>query len=895
MYYDYFRKKIFLTPIALAFALVGCQGEDSGSEDNSPEFSVPASISAQNATFVTQRSDNYIVDLSDKVSVNGGYGFRLIDVTSLSQDLACQPLEISAQSFVILADTSKACDFEYKVAVSENTKKGVSTASLTGAPTDIAITRVAVINETASEAIEVELPAISGVTLIEQQVKINVLQELLKQTGQTVDSGFVLSETVTLPYSSNTASVDSPNHEISYTPPAGFEGIERILFSYSNATTGEVLLGTLDIAVSQTANEGLIVEDDISHEEVEINTLVTIDIAPYVTSLDGDDIQLIYVDSFNAATKPASDELTNTSFTFETSLYGNHYVSFAVTDHNGAYAYGLMELPVYDPSKSGDWDGINHQAVWFTAPHTAQSAAGEQIEYKSTLEDDSYVPTMSLALFDVNTAQNYCARVGRLPKEAELTSLATLDVKNNHNWPTAKEYLTREEDGKVKIVSISTTTASSQDYTGGDYLVTCVEGGLTAEAPSAPVVADGIEKANVTFKLTGEDKEPVSGVTINFTNTGSASLESASVSTDSEGQATAVLTSIKAESIEVCGEVGIQNTCATVEFIGDAKTAFVSEVMSDSLATWSPGDTNYFDIKVKVSDINNNPVTEVQVTKEDGTNEGTSNTMSDWMNTGLTDIDGIQTWKVQNAWETSETDRSQHTFSHTNSSSLTSDVSITLNWGAWGWTNPLEVRIVDTGAVCGDLGDDWRPITSAEVEEYRDARQNDTRFTQLAMYDPIRNALYKAAESFPAFAIIGENQENNYDMEAIRIVKNDSTEYLSLAPNSTYTSMDTSQAPLRSVGHTWYTCPRTDTYWRTYTQTAQVKHYPKPTEIHPYPVNSRPLRVSPMLNVDFSQSSTSTCDGHPSWPNGKYQVSMYKVSEFHKLPLLCVKPLSNTP
>ncbi|MGR5448149.1 hypothetical protein ACPV47_24990, partial [Vibrio jasicida] len=252
------------------------------------------------------------------------------------------------------------------------------------------------------------------------------------------------------------ATADPLTDTISYTPPAGFEGIERILFSYSNSTTGEVLLGTLDIAVSHSANQGLLVEEDIKHSEVEVNVETTIDVSPYVTSLDGDDYQLVYVDSFNAATEPASLSLTNKTFTFQTSQFGNHYVSFAVSDHSGALAMGLIEVPAFDPNQGAQWDDIDYQGLLFTAPLTTVEAVAESVAYDSKLEDTFYTPAVELALFDSSSAQSYCSTFGRLPTSSELVSLigGSSGLQTTYNWPISAQYLA-QDDGAIKTVDVT--------------------------------------------------------------------------------------------------------------------------------------------------------------------------------------------------------------------------------------------------------------------------------------------------------------------------------------------------------------------------------------------------------------------------------------------------------
>lgn len=786
MHHNLYKRKHPYTVLAVAIALAGCNGEgDKNTDSGSPDYMVPATISAQNANFITEYQDSYVVDLSDKVSVSGGKSFTLLEVVPLSNAADCQPLEIMAQSFTIAAQSSKSCDYEYKVAVSDapvaaasTTNDGLAPASLTGAPTDIAVTRVAVTSEAPAESSQVELAAISAVTLMEEQVAVDVKDQLLYQAAFTVPEGYSLSTELSLPYSGNVATADPLTDTITYLPSGGFQGIERILFSYKNDATGEVLLGTLDIAVTYTANQGLVVEEDITYDEVAINEQVTIDVTPYVTSIDGDDFQLVHVDSFNAATAPLDpDDVSNKVFTFETSRMGNHYVSFAVSDNNGAYAMGLMEVPAFDPNKTGQWDGIFYQGLYFTAPLTIQEAAGKQITYNDTLVDNYYNPAVDLALFSAGNALNYCGLQGRLPTSEELNVLSSQSVQTNHNWPISEQYLAND-DGTYKTVDLTTGIVS--EYLGGDYIVSCIEGGLTVQPPAEKTIANGVEEAEIVFTLLGQDEEPITGPSINFTvqsDSNQAALVTLNESTDVNGQAIARVTNIKAEEVTVCGEVGIQNTCTTATFIGDPATAKVVEVVSDVLG-WVPGDSSFYPVEAKVEDVNGNPVPTVlenpqqivSVEREDTFNGGDVPSGLAWQTDGgnATGDDGIQRWLISNPSETADFDETHHTFSHTNSLGVPSSIVHKIYWGVWQWAVPLDVKVLGTTSIitseacAAAYGAEYRLLSQQEVTEIRNAYlDSDPILLSSNHANPIINAFTNSSQNEVVY--IGNNSRTNQD------------------------------------------------------------------------------------------------------------------------------------
>ncbi|MFV8458735.1 hypothetical protein ACNO5M_27040 [Vibrio owensii] len=748
MHQNLYIRKHQYTGLAMAIiALAGCGGEGGNNTDSggSPEFVVPATISAQNTTFITEYKDNYVVDLSDRVSVNGGHSFTLMDVKALTETAECQPTQIMAQSFTVSADSSKACDYEYTVAISQAKpvaaqNGAIAPANLTGAPTDVAITRVAVTSETPTESTEVELPAISAVTLVEQLVEVDVKEQLLLQTGQDLE-GYTLSTEISLPYSTNTASVDTVRNTITYTPSGGFEGIERILFSYKNDATGEVLLGILDIAVNQIANEGMLVEDDITYSEVEINKSVTIDVAPYVTSFDGDNVQLIYVDSFNADTAPLdAEDITNTKFTFKTERMGKHYVSFAVSDNNGAYAMGLMEVPAFDPNKTRQWDGIFYQGLYFTGPLTTQEAAANQITYNDTLADNYYNPAVDLALFSAGNALNYCGLQGRLPTSDELVTLSSQNVQANHNWPVSEQYLAYD-DGTYKTVEL--TTGLVTGYSSGNYIVSCIEGGLTVQPPTEETIANGVEEAEVVFTLLGQGEEPIVGASMTFTvdsDSGLAKVDSKNGTTDLNGQTVALVSNFRAEDTLVCAEVGTQEACTIVDFVGDPATAVISQADLDVYG-WFPGDTRSYDLSVKIVDAYDNPVSNAivsfKVTEDENQQEVELSPMMS------TDDAGQVVNQVTNR-DTSSTDFTSIEVSHINGLGDEDTRTIETRWGSWQWETPLVIRLTDpitwfnvTTSTCEDnFGPGYRFLTGTELNQYKKAHEAQTEFLKLNPKNP---------------------------------------------------------------------------------------------------------------------------------------------------------------
>ena len=113
------------------------------------------------------------------------------------------------------------------------------------------------------------------------------------------------------------------------------------------------------VAVGYEANQDFTIDDGIIYADaINISTPADIDISDFVSSDDEDDYQLVYVNTFNAdvASKDPLD-ISNKVNTFTAYSAGYHYISFAVSDHNGAYDMGLIKVYVVDPNQSARWEG----------------------------------------------------------------------------------------------------------------------------------------------------------------------------------------------------------------------------------------------------------------------------------------------------------------------------------------------------------------------------------------------------------------------------------------------------------------------------------------------------------------------------------------------------------
>lgn len=559
-----------LLPAILLFGLYGCGNETEDKEDLINDLTNLATVVAQDAIYSTGFSDQYQVDLSSRVLVSDGSEFIVTDVEEISSGDECKVQSITGTGFVVSAQSLKVCDYRYQVA----SKLSMESESQ-------ALIRLAV-SKTPDQA---QLPPISAVTLLNTPVDVDLTQELAK-LGVDLDGFTLLSET-TLPFNSGSEAVINPvNNVLTYTPAADFEGIDRVLFTYSN-DSDQVLMGILDVAVSYEANEGLTVQDNIVYpQRININQKVDIDISPYVTSEDGDEYQLVYVGAFNAEVAAKNPTNTNNKvFTFQSSIVGEHTVSFAVSDHNGAYEMGLIKITTKDPAQSAKWGDIVYGVNRFTAPQTVADANYLGIPYSAILVDDGYNPAIYMTAYNYDSAQQNCKKLGgRLPTVSELQEMSEQIMPSSEkNWPAKYTYIV-DQDGTGFQVDITGVTPPALANSNVYYSTCFLQGGLSViqDGSDFEAVADGSDKAVLRVKLNAAGFDNVGKIITASVDSTNVSYETSAI-TNNQGIAEFTFTNFKAETVNVNIEYALLRTSASIVFIGDEMTAkLFLENVSDS-------------------------------------------------------------------------------------------------------------------------------------------------------------------------------------------------------------------------------------------------------------------------------------------------------------------------
>ncbi|CAK2116412.1 hypothetical protein VCRA2110O177_420003 [Vibrio crassostreae] len=315
---------------------------------------------------------------------------------------------------------------------------------------------------------------------------------------------------------------------------------------------------------------------------------------------------MIKVNSMTATVTPLNPtDTTNKRFTFETNTAGDHYVSYVVADYYGAYDSGLMR---FRTTQSAVWRGISMGVNNFTGPLTYSEAVAAIASPSRWYSEGSYSPRIDVALFSDTNAQTYCGTQGRLPTSAELLDLYSTASPSSpaHQWPVSQPYWANNA-GTYALVDLSSGVSSVPTSSSEGY-VTCLNiGGLTLIRTKGIAVANGVDEAmvEVTYLLNGS---PVEGKVLSAdVGASSATLASASETTDASGKALFKVTNIKAEEVTLEVELLGYTVNQKVQFWGDASTARVSSLTIERNNALNNGtDSNY--ATAVLMDVNNNLV-----------------------------------------------------------------------------------------------------------------------------------------------------------------------------------------------------------------------------------------------------------------------------------------------
>lgn len=487
-----------LLSIILLTTLSACNG---GGESNTNDS---GSISgANNGSVIYYVQDKMVesginqqllyIDLSENMEASDGSATALIDVTPLSQDTECTVVSQNSHGFSINADSAKACDYRFSVggeeAVQQSSLTNATRYSSTNDGFSSATTRALVGNTTE------QLIPIHSQTQVSTSKVIDVAYELSKVGGELDIANFTL-DSVTLPDQGSTgssATLDSVSNTINYTPGNSFVGVERINYSYLSNDSSSVAGGIIDIGVSMDLNSAPVANKYEHPSLVRANTPTLIDLSSVISDPDGDVLQLIDVFGYNSTNIIQSGPTSNfdsNSFTFETSQFGESYLSYVVTDKNGGYASSTIKVNVEgDISLLQSWDDITitdphiSAPITFTAPISLAFAELEGVSFHEELVGNGIQSPKGESYISMTFGEAYqrCLDIGgRLPIERELRTLYSTVGKpyQSHGWPTEEDFWLADKvaQNQAKTFNLfnNNDNVAQTDEPFEGRLVTCV-------------------------------------------------------------------------------------------------------------------------------------------------------------------------------------------------------------------------------------------------------------------------------------------------------------------------------------------------------------------------------------------------------------------------------------
>ncbi|RIW05310.1 Ig-like domain-containing protein [Vibrio harveyi] len=454
------KSRMLFAPLIIGL-LSACNGGSGHNPPNDAEGSVPEYVRID----ASPMQSKAMLGQENKVNVSAendaNVAMKLTSVRSIS-DGTCQVISTDGMSFTTTSDHVGECQFEYTVIP-------VNGEAYSGEASSFA--RVSV-SQTANDNV---LPNLSETTDIDTPVIIDLSQQLKDDIDTSV---FMLSEDLSV-LGAGIVDTDTYNNTLTFTP---FEiGVSRVTYSMTDGVT--TMLGTVDIAVSDSQNTPPVASNYMLESILDKDMLVTIDLTASIYDAE-DAVILESVRAYNAET--AITSASDHTFTFRSSEPGNHEVAYTINDGRGGYDVGQVLIEVEaDFSVIQDWQDITtydddiQGNVTFTAPMSKTMADYVNEDYVNVnVEDGSRGPNNAqIVQMNWHQAASYCEhRGGRLPMTRELNLLVDEQPFTDHNWPTASAFWSVDkvsQDDTVLMDLYSGTAQSGNTMEAVGY-ATCV-------------------------------------------------------------------------------------------------------------------------------------------------------------------------------------------------------------------------------------------------------------------------------------------------------------------------------------------------------------------------------------------------------------------------------------
>ncbi|EKO3890352.1 Ig-like domain-containing protein [Vibrio metschnikovii] len=430
--------------IILGIALIGCKSEDGRPSLVMEKHDKPISVYAKDITRMVKPHSRALVSIDrDVIASDINVLVKLLNVEPITRNQDCQITKVDDTQFEIETNNPTACSFKYTVST-EQSQTPVTVS---------AYSRVLVQEETATNS-----ASLGSFTLPPKSIVMEAQSCSTISLQDVIPNGANLQSNIDVIGSGVVNSFNSPMNTLNYCVQEA--GYNRLFYSAYDSNANQYYIGTVLVGVSGEGNQppevgsfsyyydpGNMIRAVPAYEEI------MIDVSDFVSDPDGDPLQIIDVQSTNASVSLPFDsekldtiDFYNKKIKFLAKVPGQYYINYMVSDHNGGYGVGVINIRVSSPIKDYYYDTGDVRSSFTLSGPLVQSISDKYgFNYQTTQTIDGFVSEpLNIALFDAKTAGAYCkAKGGRLPEKSEI-ALITNNKENQlaskAKWPQGLSY-----------------------------------------------------------------------------------------------------------------------------------------------------------------------------------------------------------------------------------------------------------------------------------------------------------------------------------------------------------------------------------------------------------------------------------------------------------------------
>ncbi|WHT05021.1 Ig-like domain-containing protein [Vibrio parahaemolyticus] len=427
-----YRKSIFIL-IFTSCVLTACKSEDTNNIITDRVESGSA-INAQDIMRMAEPNSNVKIKIDKNVTASDlASSVKLSSVENVSSNQDCEVENISDFEFQVKTGAPTVCTLKY------NVSNGQSSAT--------AYARMLIQDKTA-----INKSSLESFTIPPKSFSVDADSCTSISLQDIVPDGVNIQPNVEVIGNGTVSSIDSSSNTLNYC--ATDVGISRLFYSALDSVSNQYYIGTLLIGVSVDGNQSPEVSS-FSYYFDPANMLravpayeeVVIDVNEFVSDPDGDLLQIVDMQSSDATVSPYDEsDFHNTKIKFIAKIPGQYYVNYLISDHNGGYGVGVIDVRVSSPISDYYHDTGDIETSFTLSSPLVESLSNKYgFDYKATTLVDGFVTDpLSIALYEAETANAYCkARGGRLPSFAEITSITqsrSNQLALSATWPEGLSY-----------------------------------------------------------------------------------------------------------------------------------------------------------------------------------------------------------------------------------------------------------------------------------------------------------------------------------------------------------------------------------------------------------------------------------------------------------------------